>query len=339
MSAPRDARPRLGAAYFGNRYLSHAQRDLAVLARSCHYVVHTLSETDLHFHKHAMEGILGATRRLGLETWVDPWGVGGVFGGEAVSRFLLEHPNEWQKLSSERRVPAACLNSPAFRRFVRLWLENAVNLGADVIFWDEPHFFFHWDLEWEGTYSCACDRCAEMFQARFDRPLPEKLDKDVRLFRRDTLKGFLGELMDEARKKKVRNALCLYAFDGYEDYETLWNELAALPALDIFGCDPYWRWPPRVNKPPREHVARYAAKVVSAVKPLKKKSQIWIQAMRFRKGVETEIDEAVQAAVREGVTHLAAWSYDGGALLDTVLAEDPPRVWAAVEKAFARYRR
>ena len=39
-----------------------------------------------------------------------------------------------------------------------------------------------------------------------------------------------------------------------------------------------------------------------------------------------------------GVTHLAAWSYDGGGLLDTVLAEDPAKVWAATARTFKRLR-
>jgi hypothetical protein len=327
-----------GAAYFGNRFLSHAERDLDELASCCDYVVHTFSETDLQFHKAAVSKIFAATRRRGLEAWADPWGLGGVFGGEALSKFIQDHPEERQVLSDGRVPPAACLNSPAFRAFLREWTLTVLESGAQVIFWDEPHVHFHWDLEWEGVYSCVCRRCRALFKKKFGSDMPKRLNPDARRFRLDTLAGFLREAMIFARRKKMRNALCLYAFEGHEDYENLWNALAAIPELDVFGCDPYWRWPPRRPRPVAAHVAHYAEKTVASVRGAGKGSQIWIQSMRLARGRENEIEAACQAAARAGATHLAAWSYDGGALLDTVLAEDPAQVWAATARAFRKVK-
>ena len=64
-----------------------------------------------------------------------------------------------------------------------------------------------------------------------------------------------------------------------------------------------------------------------------------MQAMRLPRGAEGEIETACRAAVAAGATHLAAWSYDGGALLDPVLSEDPARVWAETERVFSALRR
>ena len=75
---------RLGVSYFGNRFLKHARRDLAEIAECCSYVVHTCSELDLYFHKIALEQIFNESKKRKLEVWVDPWGLGGVFGGESV---------------------------------------------------------------------------------------------------------------------------------------------------------------------------------------------------------------------------------------------------------------
>src|SRR5262245_29210319 len=122
--------PKTGAAYFGNRFLAHAKEDLAVLSGCCDYVVHTLSEHDLYFHKAALATIFAETRRRGLELWVDPWGLGGVFGGESLSRFLLQHPDDWQVVSNGKRVPNACLNSRAFRDFVKEWVLTAADMGT-----------------------------------------------------------------------------------------------------------------------------------------------------------------------------------------------------------------
>jgi hypothetical protein len=331
---PRKNQVKTGAAYFGNRFLDHAQRDLVRLAEVCDYVVHTISETDLYFHKSALRAIGAATREAGMELWADPWGLGGVFGGESFSRFLLDHPEDWQVLSTGRRVPAACLNRPAFRDFVQEWLRTAQEVGAQVIFWDEPHVFFHWDLEWEGVYSCVCDTCNKKFHTQFGTAPPVRLDESAKAFRRETLADFLSFLMARARELKMRNALCLYAFDGYAEYDRIWERLGSLNDVDVFGTDPYWRWRP-ARQDPAQHVRRFTERAAALARPLKKDIQIWIQAMRLPKGKESEIGTACRAAVEAGATHVAAWSYDGGALLDPVLSEDPPRVWAEVAAAFA----
>jgi hypothetical protein len=329
--------PRTGAAYFGNRFAAHGERDMAALAECCDYVVHTLSETDFFYHKSALGKIVDISRRRGLEVWIDPWGVGGVFGGEALSKFLLDNPGEWQERSDARRAPAACLNSRRFRDFVKEWILTAAGMGAQVVFWDEPHFFFQWDLEMEGTYACVCPRCADLYRREVGGAFPKKLDEPAAEFRRRTLTHFLTELMAYARRKGLRNALCLYAFDGYAEYDRIWRALGSLPLLDIFGCDPYWRWRPRAQDPAR-HVAAYTRRVREVAAPGGKGVQIWVQAMRLPRGKEHEIATALSAAVSAGATHLAAWSFDGGALLDPVLAEDPAAVWAATARAFARIR-
>lgn len=329
--------PRLGVSYFGNRFLSHAHRDLVVISQVCDYVVHTVSETDFLYHKSALGKIFSESRKVGLEVWADPWGVGGVFGGEALSRFLLDHPDHWQRYSDGRPASAACLNSRRFRDFVLEWIGVAADLGAQVIFWDEPHQAFGWTLEWEGVFSCACARCADLFRESFGSELPSRLTPEALDFRRRTIKSFLGEMLAAARAKGLKNALCLYAFEGYHPYEEIWNDMAALPDLDVFGCDPYWRWS-RGRKDPVAHVRHYAEKLKATV-PAGRGTQVWVQAMRLPGGAENEIEAAVRAAVEGGASHIAAWSFDGGALLDPVLAENPERVWAATSRVFESLRK
>lgn len=329
--------PRTGVSYVGNRYLSHARRDFERIAAVADHIVHTVSETDLHFHKAALARLMEASRAAGLEVWADPWGLGGVFGGESYSKFLLEHPDLWQVLSDGRRVPAACVNRPALRDFVKEWLIAVAHMGAQVVFWDEPHVFFHWDLEWEGVYACVCDHCAALFRRQYGRPPPSRLDEDAKTFRRESLASFLAEAQAYARHKNLRNALCLYAFEGYEEYDRLWRRLGSLPDLDVFGCDPYWRWRP-VKSDPAAHVRRYTERTAEVSRPLGKGTQIWIQAMRLPRGAEDEIGVACRAAAEAGATHITAWSYDGGELLDPVLSEDPAKVWEAVARAFEGLR-
>ena len=326
----------LGVSYFGNRFVSHAREDLKRIASCCDYVLHTVSEADLHFHKSVVSKIIGETKKLGLEVWADPWALGGVFGGEALSRFLVDHRDSWQVMSDGRPVPSACLNRAEWRSFVKEWILTVRDMGADVMFWDEPHIAFDFQSELEGVYSCICPVCQEKYKKRFGVCPPSRLNPDAHTFRRETVKSFLNEIMEFSKEQKLRNALCLYAFKGHEEYDHLWKEAVALKDLDIFGCDPYWRWRGKHN--PDHHVGEYAKYVLESASPKGKGSQIWIQAMRLPAGAEGEIHEACEAASREGVSHIAAWSFDGGEILDPVLAERPEKVWQAVEASYKRIR-
>jgi hypothetical protein len=323
---------KLGVSYFGNRFLSHAQHDLKRIAGCCDYVVHTVSESDLRFHKSALAKVFAETRRHKLEIWADPWGLGGVFGGEALSKFLIDHRDSWQVMSNGRLMPLACLNRPEWRSFVREWVLSVRDMGAQVILWDEPHIALDLESEMAGVFSCACAVCKDLFKKTYGEPMPLKLNDRAREFRRNSLKSFLTDVMAFSKTKELKNALCLYAFKGYKEYDQLWDGAAALADLDIFGCDPYWRW--RGKHDPFTHVAEFSTRVVQSAELNKKQSQIWIQAMRLSSGAEVEIAPAISAALQTGVTHIAAWSYDGGELLDTVLAENPAEVWRVVEQSF-----
>lgn len=334
--APPRAHTQFGVSYFGNRFLQHGRGDVARIAESCDYVVHTVSESDLNFHKAVLAKLFEESRRRGLEVWADPWGLGGVFGGEALSSFLLNHRDSWQTMSDGRVVPSACMNRPEWRSFVKEWVLTVRDMGAQVIFWDEPHPAFDLASEWEGVYSCVCSACQQLYRRRYGVTLPPKLNDSVREFRRETLRDFLNDMMAFARSKSLKNALCLYAFKGYPEYDLVWREAAAMKDLDIFGCDPYWRW--RGRQDPAVHLTEFSKWVVENAEMNGKKSQVWIQAMRLPAGAEHEIKPAIEAAVAAGITHIAAWSYDGGELLDTVLAERPEEVWKVVEATYKTLR-
>jgi hypothetical protein len=85
-------------------------------------------------------------------------------------------------------------------------------------------------------------------------------------------------------------------------------------------------------------VGEFSRHVARLARENGKGSQIWIQAMRLPAGAEGEIEAACEAIVAEGVTHIAAWSFDGGELLDPVLSERPADVWRTTENIFKRLR-
>jgi hypothetical protein len=130
-----------GVAYHDVRNPIHVRKDLQdMVEHHCSFVVHTFSEADLIFYRRAMKEIVKASHDLGLEVYVDPWAVGGIFGGEALSRFVAENLADRQVLVDGTSAAAACMNSEHFRSFMKSWIEAAAEIGADVVFWDELAF-------------------------------------------------------------------------------------------------------------------------------------------------------------------------------------------------------
>ncbi|MBD3272658.1 MAG: hypothetical protein GF384_09005 [Elusimicrobia bacterium] len=326
-----------GVAYFGNRFVNHARDDMARIAECCTYVVHTFSEQDLYFHKQAMESIFSETKKNKMDVWVDPWGVGGVFGGESFSKFLLDNRRAWQILSNGESVQSACLNNTRFRAFMKEWVTNVKDLGADVILWDEPHIYLTLDAELDKVYTCVCPVCKEQYERTYGHEMPSQRNQYIQDFRVRTMKDFLRDCMGYARKKGIKNALTIYALTGIPEYDRVWEIAGSLPEVDIFGCDPYWRW--NRSKKPVEHVGYFAYKVAKTCWENSKEPHVWIQAMKLAHGYEHEIGKAIDAAYENAVRNFAAWSFDGGALLDNVSSSDPETVWKEVRKAFMRIRR
>ena len=68
----------LGIAYHGNRILDSVRTDLKdILNHNMNLVVHMFTHNDMNRHKNVMKDIFSATKDLGLDFWVDNWGLGG----------------------------------------------------------------------------------------------------------------------------------------------------------------------------------------------------------------------------------------------------------------------
>ena len=70
-----------GVAYFDSRAPKHVAADLDDMAASgCTYVVHCFSEFDQRWQPDSVARIVRMTAERGMDSWIDPWGVGEVFG-------------------------------------------------------------------------------------------------------------------------------------------------------------------------------------------------------------------------------------------------------------------
>jgi hypothetical protein len=123
MSEPTPARL---VAYFGNRYADHFERDLEeIVGHGFDGVVHCVTEADQQWGMKRIAELFAITRESGLSCWADPWGVAGVFGGEAHSGFLA-------------RGGVVGPEEPALRALVHNWIDDMADAGAEWVFWDEP---------------------------------------------------------------------------------------------------------------------------------------------------------------------------------------------------------
>lgn len=334
-SADGTDRMETGTSYFGVRDRRHVERDLDRFVESgLNAVLHTFSEADQEYYQDTMTEIVSASHERDLTVYVNPWAVGRVFGGEAFSEFIGRHPEQCQVMSTGDRVAAACFNAPRFREFVREWTRDAAQLGADVLFWDEPHWYIpSWhdkqDQFPDDAWSCRCTHCRTAYRDRFDKPMPVAHTERVERFREESLLSFLNEMMAVADELDTRNAVCLLPSEDSDHGLRNWNDLAENPLLDVLATDPYWSI--HADGSPAEFVGYFADTVVSLAQTHDIDSQIWIQGFRLEGGEDTTeaVRTATRTAIDSGVDSVFMWGYDACRSISLIACDEPEAVWSA----------
>jgi hypothetical protein len=337
---------KLGASYFGNRWLKHAERDLKdIKARHCDWVLHTYDEADLLYNQGNMKAITALSHRLGLQVYFSPWALGGVFGGESVSSFTARHPEACQMLSTGERTPHACPAHPEFRAFMRTWIEAACAAGGDVLFWDEPHL---WLAAWEGrpdlpeVYSVGSAYAQEQWKRRRKKALPKVRTPEVDAYREWLLYDFLKWATRTARAVRpgIKNAVCMPSHPGAWP-NPLWEKMAALASVDIFSTDPYWKGVPTgnpVKTPLAGFVDLHARRLVEIGKRHKKETLIWLQLFALRQEDHADIDTALAMFEHAGVKNIGAWGYGGAGAFSSIASRDSDVLWRRLGRHYARLK-
>ncbi|ELY92338.1 hypothetical protein [Natrialba taiwanensis] len=321
-----------GTSYFGVRDIEHVESDLERFhERGLNAVLHTFSERDREYYMETMADIVSASHDRDMRVYVNPWAVGRVFGGEALSEFIGRHPESCQVLSTGERIPAACFNDTRFRTYMREWATDAAEIGADVLFWDEPHWYIP---EWfddelpEGAWTCRCETCQELYEDDYGEEMPAVRTDRIDEFRERSLLSFLEEMMSHTADRGCQNAVCLLPSKDAEHGLSDWEDLASSEFLDILATDPYWGVH---GKESEAFVSSFTGTVVSLAAEYDLESQIWIQGFRLSGGEKTvrEVREATRAAVDGGVDSVFMWGYDGCRSISSIACAEPEAVWNA----------
>jgi hypothetical protein len=318
-----------GSAYFGSRIPRHVGAEMERLAElGFTGVLHTFSENDLTWYRRTMKQLVALSHDAGLEVQIGPWGLGGLFGGEADTMFAARRPEAAQVLADGRRTPAACPNHPATRAFVREWIDAAIETGADRIFCDEPHWVHpeHFDMGQE-AWGCRCEGCQALFTQRFGKPMPTEFTDEVRAFREDGLVAFIERFVAHVHAGGARSAVCLLPLTGGRHGITDWSRVASLPGLDTFGTDPYWK---AFGQPVEPFVREYAQRVVALGGEHGVRPQLWIQGFRLDRADLEDVRTAVRVAREEGIDDLWVWAYEACGHMSALAGDDPEALWATL---------
>jgi N-acetylmuramic acid 6-phosphate etherase len=318
-----------GCSYFGVRVVRHVRRDMADLAaRGYAGVLHTFSENDLAYYRGTFAEMVAASHDVGLTVQVSPWGLGRTFGGEAESRWVAFHPEECQVFDDDRRVAAACLNSPAYRAFCKDWARVALEAGVDSIFWDEPAWVVpgHVGIGDPARWGCRCHHCSE----RFGSELPREITPEVRAFREASVVDFLREVVADVAGQGGQNTICLLpATEGTQGISD-WNAVASLPGLTTFATDPYWKhW----GEPAGPFVERFARLLRETCDRHGVAAQLWVPSFGLTRDEIPDLEDAIAGARTAGVDDLWTWGYEACGHMSHLATPDAPLVWEAVTAA------
>jgi N-acetylmuramic acid 6-phosphate etherase len=313
---------RAGVSYFGVRILRHVRRDIEdIAARGYTSVLHTFSENDLAYYRGTMADIVAASHELGLEVQMCPWGLGRTFGGEAESRWVTMHPDACQVLDDGRRVATGCLNQRAYRAFCKEWADAALEAGTDYVFWDEPHWTVpeHVGIDDPERWACCCEVCRELAGGT-----------PTQAFREASLVDFLREMTAHVAAGGGKNTICLLPVTEGSHGISDWDAVAALPGLDVFATDPYWK---NFDEPADAFVGRFARLLAETAARHGVRPQLWVPSFGLTREDVPDLEGAIAAARAAGIDDVWTWGYEACGHMTHLATPDSPLVWEAVTKA------
>src|SRR5690625_675664 len=198
---------RIGTSYFGNRMIHHFNEDLdSLISEGFTDILHTVSENDLKFYRNTIKDFIQLSKAKGLTVTVSPWSYGLVFGGEAFSEFAFLYPDACQKTQHGVTLPNACFNHSAFVAYMKNWIDHVIEMGADYILWDEPHWAGDggWYPLKNNEWSCRCQTCQHYFERMFNEPMPYIWSNKISIFQKESMVRFIDRKSEYSKRSEER---------------------------------------------------------------------------------------------------------------------------------------
>ena len=263
-----------------------------MVAHHCTFVVHTMSEYDLNFNTLVMKDIVSLSHDMGLEVYINPWGVGRVFGGpEPYSHWIAERPDQCQRMNDGSHAPDRLPGQPALSRLREvLDRPGGRDRGRHRLLGRAPLLLHPRDA--------LRQRRARSVGLRL-RPVPGALCRAVRPRHAGrpwmtTLSGSgtrscltsSGRSRPMPRSRGMKNAVCVLPDENPLVGPVPGTHLPRYESLDIFGTDPYWMV---FDRPLDQYVRDTTRRVMDICGKTGKEAQLWVQAFLIWKGREEEV--------------------------------------------------
>ena len=110
---------------------------------------------------------------------------------------------------------------------------------------------------------------------------------------------------------------------------------AAIPDLDIFGCDPYWYL---FGTEPEPFVRAYGGAAAEAARRHGRELQLWVQAFSVPEGREEELRTGLRVAEELGATPRRRLELRGDGQMSQIRCARPDVVWRIIGEEFRRLR-
>ncbi len=322
---------KFGTAYFDNIILKHFVTDMKEVRKTgCSFIVLTFSENSLLYHVETFRKMVAAAKKQGLTVLIDPWMIGGVFGGEAMTHLPMWHPEERQVRSDGKQAPALCVNSPALMRYLKKWVDVAASFKPDYILWDEPHFYLNW-LDTLGgwakgskAWSCLCGICKAKFKKETGKDLPKVQTEEVKEFKRRCIQKFLLTLTRYAASRKTKNAMTFLPGEKKWFLESMCKE----PTVQMMGGETYFEYEPGQRpKDVRSFAEEHTEQMKEWSRKYKKPLLMWVKGFKIPKGYEEDVADSIQGCVDGGADWVAVWGFEACKHVSLISPDDPDKVW------------
>lgn len=325
---------RIGCAYHSNRLLKSVREDMEeIVANGFDTVIHMLTHNDWRRCPSVCKDIFSYTKELGLDFWVDNWGLMGAPGDPC--HFLSYHPEAARRYSDgSLNAPFVCLNNPEYIKWSKEWIDLVYDCGGRKIFWDEP--FLKSDEE---KFACGCPVCKELFKKTYNREMPVKPDDDCIDFQVRTIINYFKEVTAYSASKGMINSVCVMPGGRLGINLDNIHRLCEVENMNNVGTDPYWS----KSKPEctgawvYKYVYERAKKAMDVCNGIGRDHNIWIKAYDCLSGRERDVVYAAEAAYDAGARNIFFWGFRGcdG---NEYRSDNPLMHWAAVGEAVARLR-
>ena len=323
---------KIGCAYHSNRTLKTVRQDLEdICAKGFNTVIHMYSHNDWKRCPSVMKDIIKYSQELGLDVWVDNWGLMGAPGDPC--HFPSYHPEAVRMFSDgTSNAPKVCLNSDAFVEWTKEWIDLVYDTGARKIFWDEPALAMN-----EDKFACGCPHCRELFKERYGREMPIKPDADCADFQIWTITNYFKKVTEYSTSKGMENSVCVMLSKGIGISLDNIDEMAKIDTMQNIGSDPYWSYTRRdwTYEEIYEYNYTNAKKNMDVCEKAGKGHNLWVKAYGLPAGTERGTVYAAEAIYDAGARNIFFWGYRGcdG---NEYRSGAPEMHWKAVEDAVAR---